>query len=367
MGIYKRGSVWWMRVSCQGNQIRRSTETTDRKLAQRIHDKVVGAIAEEKWFARLPGEDYTLGDMMKKYLSEYSLVMKAPRTYERDRSLAGHLLESFKDRPLLEISAREISEYKLKRRTAGAAPRTIQYELGLMSHAYKIAIKDWEWVTENPVSKVSRDPVRNKIERWLSDEEEKQLLLASPAWLREIVIFAIHTGFRMSEILDLKWHQVDLERRVVTISEQKNGRVDTLPLDKTIVVLLQCKKGKASGQLVFSTKKGTRILNRNLFRAFRNACMRARIERFRFHDLRHTFATRLVQSGVDLYKVQKLGRWRTLSMVDRYAHHWPESLRSGIEVMDRLKDHALERKPSTNLAQSEKKRGHAPYLRLVTP
>lgn len=87
--------------------------------------------------------------------------------------------------------------------------------------------------------------------------------------------------------------------------------------------------------------------SRNLLRAFYSAMKKARIEKFRFHDLRHTFATRLVQAGVDLYAVQKLGRWKTVSMVMRYAHHYPESLRPGIEVLDRVRQAR-----STILAQS---------------
>ena len=79
-------------------------------------------------------------------------------------------------------------------------------------------------------------------------------------------------------------------------------------------------------------------------RAFTLACVRAKVERFRFHDLRHTFATRLVRAGVDLYAVQKLGRWKTISMVMRYAHHYSESLRPGVEALGRVRS-------STELAQ----------------
>ena len=76
---------------------------------------------------------------------------------------------------------------------------------------------------------------------------------------------------------------------------------------------------------------------RNLLRAFYPAMRKAGIERFRFHDLRHIFATRLIQAGVDFYTVQKLGRWKTISMVMCYAHHQPESLRGGAEVLGRLR------------------------------
>jgi len=364
MGLYKRGTVWWMSFSHNGEQVRRSTETEDRKLAIRIFDKLKGDIAEGKWFEMLPGENYTFGDLMKKYLEEYSSVNKAKTSYTRDKSLAAHLLTSFKDEYLLDITPAMISDYKVQRRRDGAAPRTINYELTLMSHAYNIAIGEWEWLKNNPVKKVKKDRVDNLIERWLTHEEEERLLNVSAKWLQEIIVFAIHTGLRQSEILDLKWHQLDLTRRTMLIYEQKNRGVDTLPLNETALGVLEERHQHRLSQCdnVFYSITHTRIGNRNLFRAFKIATKRAKVPNFRFHDLRHTFATRLVQAGVGIYELQRLGRWKSASMVMRYAHHNPESLRSSIEVMDRF-----EAMPITNLSHPQKNRGHKPRLRLVTP
>ncbi len=143
--------------------------------------------------------------------------------------------------------------------------------------------------------------------------------------------------------------------------EQKNRGVDTLPVDETVVKILTRRKSPAceGTSYVFPNGNDNRLDNRNLLRAFYSAMAKAEIQNFRFHDLRHTFATRLVQSGVDLYTVQKLGRWKDAAMVMRYAHHNPESLRRGIQVMDGLRPEVI-----TNLSQ---KRGHKPKLRLVTP
>ena len=352
MGLFKRGSVWWMSFIYQGKQHRKSTETEDPKLAKRIFDKVKGEIAEGKWFERLPGENNTFEELMEKYMVEHSARNKAPRTHERDKSLKKHLVDFFGNWPLAEITPRLIAEYKSKRREEGAAPQTINNETSLMSHAFNLAINHWEWVKENPVKKVAKEKVNNLIERWLTLEEEQKLLASSPRWLKEIIIFAINTGLRLSEILDLKWPRVDLSRRTITIlEEQKNKGRDTLPLSEgALTVLKERARVRLGGsKLVFSTSNSTRIGSRNLERAFYSALKKSGIETLRFHDLRHTFATRLVQAGVDLYTVQKLGRWKTISMVMRYAHHYPESLRSGVEVLDKLK------KVSTILAQSNDK------------
>jgi integrase len=206
--------------------------------------------------------------------------------------------------------------------------------------------------------------VNNSIERWLALDEEKRLLGVSAKWLQEIIIFAIHTGMRQSEILNLKWSDVDMERRTLTISEQKNGGVDTLPLNETVMGVLGERQRQRLSQCdyVFPSNVQTRMNNRNLIRAFEIATERAGVLKFRFHDLRHTFATRLVQAGVGIYDVQRLGRWKSASMVMRYAHHNSESLRPSIEVMD-----GFNRGVVTNLSQPYKNRGYKPLLRLVSP
>lgn len=364
MGLYKRDTVWWMSFTHNGKQIRRSTETEDKKLAIRIFDKLKGDIAEGKWFEKLPGEDYTFAELMDKYLEEYSSVNKAKSSYIRDISMNKHLQKQFGKLYLPEITPRMISEYKIKRRQEGASPRTVNYELTVMSHAFNLASKEWEIINDNPVRKVAKEKVRNLTERWLSDEEEKKLLSASSDWLRPIIIFAINTGFRESEILDLKWKQIDFSRMEITISEQKNKQTDTLPLNNEAVRVLKEKWGvrQKGVEYVFPSQNKTRIMKRNLFRAFKSAKEKAGIENFRFHDLRHTFATRLVQSGVDIYAVQKLGRWKTMSMVARYGHFNTESLRSSIKVLDKRKEGII-----TILSQYQKNKGSKPLLRLVTP
>jgi len=349
MALFKRGQVWWMRFTYNEQQIRRSTEVTDKRLAERIYHKVMAQVAEGKWFERLPGEEKTFREMMEKYMREHSKKNKSFKSHIRDKSLSDHLTQFFGDLTVSKISPKLVNEYKTKRRRDGAAPATVNKELHLVGHAYNLAIKEWEWVRENPVGKVSKEKVNNFIERWLTIEEEVRLLALSPEWLRDIIVFAINTGLRQGEILNLKWPQVDLFRKTVTILEQKNNDRDTLPLNERTLEVLKsrAKVRHIVSNLVFYNSNGNRIEARNLMRAFYAATKKAKLEGLRFHDLRHTFATRLVQAGVDIYAVQKLGRWKTISMVMRYAHHYPESLRPGILALDKAPD-----KFSTILAQS---------------
>jgi integrase len=338
-----------MRLSDQGRQIRRSTDVTDKKLAEKIYHKVMVQLAEGQWFPPDAGAEKTVRDLLERYLREHSAPNKAPTTHRCDQSRAQRLIRTFGDLTLKEIRPSLLAAYKATRRAEGAAAKTINHDLTLLGHAFQFAVKEWEWVAENPVQKVSKEKVRNLIERWLTAEEERRLLAASPGWLQEIILFAINTGFRQSEILNLQWGQVDLFRRTITLLEQKNGGRDTLPVNATTLDVLKARANVRSRttDYVFYNGAGNRRDARDLLRAFYPAMKQADVRRFRFHDLRHTFATRLVQAGADIYTVQKLGRWKTISMVQRYAHHHSESLRAGIEILDRVPAGI-----STKLAQS---------------
>lgn len=352
MGLYKRGPVWWMSFTYKGKQLRRSTEIADKKLAEKIYCKVITDIAEGKWFEVSPCNDSTFKEMMNKYLDEYS-PKKAYKTYMRDKSLAFHLNEHFGCLKLTEITPKDIYAYKVKRKREGAAPKTINNELALMGHAYNLAMKEWEWIDSNPVAKVSKEKVNNEIIRWLTLDEERRLLEASPCWLREIILFALNTGLRQGEIIGLTWDRVDLLSKTFTILEQKNKGKDTLPLnEKAMEILIVRNKSRSiKSNFVFYNKHGNKIVSSNLGRSFRSVVKKAGIEKFRFHDLRHTFATRLIQNGIDIYTVQRLGRWKSMQVVMRYAHHHAESLRSGVEVLDKMQNKFI-----TILSQSHEER-----------
>jgi integrase len=141
---------------------------------------------------------------------------------------------------------------------------------------------------------------------------------------------------------------VDLTRRTLTILEQKNGERDTLLVNDTAMAVLQVRAAVRTNHAAFVFINGADHPRnaRNLLRAFYSAMRKAGITRFRFHDLRHSFATQLIQAGIVVPTVQKLVRRKTISMVLRYAHHQPESLRRGAEALDRLRQES-----STILAQ----------------
>ncbi len=363
MGIYKpKGcKVWWISFTHKSRQVRRSTETSDKRLAEKVHAKIQTQIVEGKWFEKPKGEDKTLSELFERYISEYTVHNKAKRTIRLEKGWARNMLDFFGDVPLAEITPSRISSYKVHLRVKELAPASINSQRGFLSHAFKKAVMEWEWISENPVEKVSRERVRNARDRWLTLGEEQGLIEASLIhvtgkgntlepryWLREIVVFALNTGMRQDEILSLKWPDVDLFRKTATVVRSKNGEKRTVPLNLRVFELLKAKAkaSDATSGYVFASEAGTKILARNLHRGFRGAVKRAGVTDFRFHDLRHTFATRLAQAGIDLYKVARLLGHKDIKMTQRYAHHYPESLRDGVEVLDRI---------STISAQSKEK------------
>jgi integrase len=199
------------------------------------------------------------------------------------------------------------------------------------------------------VQNVSFEPVKNDIDRWLTPAEETQLMAAAFPWLQEIMVVALHTGMRQGEILALQWQDIDFERGTLMVMHSKNGTRRTLPLTSTVFELLVTRQARVGIKVgfVFTIENGTRVKPRYLVRAFQKAVRRSGIAHVRFHDLRHTFATRLVQRGVDLYRVQRLLGHKTSIMTQRYAHHSPESLREGVRVLEDTEPVRV----STNLAQ----------------
>jgi integrase len=219
------------------------------------------------------------------------------------------------------------------------APQTVLHEMNCLSHAFNLAMKEWGWVIHNPCMNVKKPKVNNQILRWLSQDEEEALLPASQSYLHgqlpEIITVALHTGMRQGEILTLRWKNIDLFRKTITVMQGKTNEPKTIPMSETLFTLLTSKSKivNMSGY-VFHTGNGTRISGPNLQREFWKVLEKAKIESFRFHDLRHTFATRLIQNGVDLYSVSKLLGHRDVKMTQRYAHHHTESLRQCITVLD---------------------------------
>jgi integrase len=290
---------------------------------------------------RIKPATYLLSDVIADYLAS---VQGQKRSYKDDKRYGDAWSARFKGRTLDEITPSELEKIRVERlktppppadETAKAkkavSPATVNREFAFLKHVYNIAIRD-EKTLSNPVAKLKMLRESSGRVRYLSDEEETRLMNALPgAKDRDRVTVLIQTGFRRGEFLGLRWRDVDFKAGVLTIPKSKNGETRHVPMTTTVRgILNRLPRSLDTSALVFPNTERNRDLRwakRNLPAALRAA----KIADFRFHDLRHTFASRLAMEGVDLLTIKELGGWKSLTMVQRYAHLSPSHRRTAIE------------------------------------
>ncbi|MCP2041718.1 integrase [Neisseria sp. HSC-16F19] len=217
---------------------------------------------------------------------------------------------------LSEVDRHVIKAIQHAKQAEGVKPRTVNMVLQQTRVILRAALA-WEWLDKIPQIKLLQEPDRRI--RWLSEDEEQRLLQELPAHMQRIVVFALATGLRMSNILGLEWKQIDLNRRQAWIhaDQAKAGKSIGVPLNAdAMAVLAACLGEDKKHVFVFRGKPMLRV-NGN---AWRQALKRAGIEDFHFHDLRHTWATRHVMNGTPLHVLQELGGWNDITMLRKYAH-----------------------------------------------
>jgi len=325
MGLYKRkGSrFYWMTFRVNSRKVYESTKTTNKKLAERIYAKRLTEITEGKYFETAKIKSIKFEDMVTKYISEHS--------HSRDSRTAKILLRFFAGFTISQITTKVVSEYR-SMRLKEVKPATVYQELALLRRMFNVAIREWEWLRDNPVSRLSFSVGnKNARDRWLTPEEEERLIenATNPYWLRALLLMALHTGMRRGEILNLRWSNINFLKRTIIVVKSKNDEKRTIPMSNTLYNLLNSIDVRDISGRVFP------ISGSSLRQAFDKLVFKTSLEDFRFHDLRHTFATRLIQAGINIYVIKELLGHKTITMTMRYAHHYPESLRHGVEVMDK--------------------------------
>ncbi|HEX8713852.1 MAG TPA: site-specific integrase, partial [Terracidiphilus sp.] len=211
------------------------------------------------------------------------------------------------------------------------ANSTINRAMEIVRRILNLAVEEWIWLVKAPKVRMLPEPKRRI--RFLTHAEADRLLEALPEHLRPVVQFALATGCRMSEILHLEWQRVDLERRVAWLDPgtTKNGEGRGLPLNNDAVLALRSIQGKhPEWCFTYEGKMMQRIGS-----AWDRSLRRAGIENFRFHDLRHTWASWHVMSGTSLQELMELGGWKSYEMVLRYAHLAPEHLAGAAQRIER--------------------------------
>ncbi len=327
MAIYQRRKIWWIDYYYKGRRFRErvseSKTEAENALKARQADILRGRFEFKKdkhewWF-----DEYAI-----EYIDHLKEVRQ--KWWTKEISRMKMLVKSFGRKLMTEVSAHDIEKYKAQRRktVSGAG---VNRELDLLKAMYNKAIL-WGFVRmENPVSKVSSYPEFQR-ENILSDREAERLIAASNDALRPVVVIALNTGMRKSEILELTWKDVDFKRRFIRVVRPKNNRQRKIPMNSTVREELKKLCGNGT-EYVFTQLRSTAKLQ-CIVTAFKTACRNAGIKGLWFHDLRHTFATNLVMNGVDLVTVKEILGHSDISMTVRYSHPSDKRKMDAVEGLD---------------------------------
>ena len=312
MSIYKRKDTWWIQViTPDGERVQRSAGTQIKQEAQELHDK----IKAEGWRVKNLGSKtrHTWQEGVVRWISEHS----HKKSIYDDKLIFRWLNTHLNDKHIDEISKKMIEEIRFSKLNSGVKNATVNRMLALLRAVLRSARDDWEWLDQIPSIKIL--PETNRRLTWLTHEQADRLLSELPEHLNAMARFSLATGLRASNVTGLKWSQVDMARRCawVNADEAKSNKSIGCPLNTDALTVIQEQIGKHS-QHVF-TYKGAPVNCANTA-AWQKALLRAGISDFRWHDLRHTWASWHVQNGTPLHVLKELGGWADLKMVLRYAH-----------------------------------------------
>ena len=313
--------VYRVRVRRKGHpqQVASFTKLSDaKKWAQMME----GAIIEGRHFPTTEAKRHTVSDLLERYRNDVLPHKRASTVYNQIYHLRwweaqlGHYA-------LSEITPALIVEYrdKLARTRENS---TVRRYLAVLSHAFSIAVQEWEWLNENPIHKISKPKEPRGRVRFLSEDERQRLLAACRQsrnkYVHIVVVLALSTGGRRGELLNLRWSDINFKRGMLTFRETKNGETRSVPLTGYALDILtqHAQMRHLDTTLVFPNATGKRPLG--IRDAFEGAVKRAGVVNFHCHDTRHTFASYLAMNGASLMEIAEVLGHKTLAMVKRYAH-----------------------------------------------
>jgi integrase len=318
-GLYRRrdSRYWWIKVVLSnGRSLCQSARTEDRKEAEGLLAKLRAEAFSEAAFGVKPKR--TWQEAVVRFLE-----VKASLRSIRDVRRICRILHPFLgERFLTEINGDVVWTICHRLLEREIKPATVNRYLATIRGILRMARDEWQWIDNFP--KIRLLPGEVERDRWLTRDEADRLIAACAPHMAAIARFALATGCRASEITGLEWGRVDLERKTAWLDRTKNGTPRGVPLNKDAVAVLEAVKGKHPGYCF--TYRGEPIRWGVCNTAWLEAVKRAELADFRFHDLRHTWASWHRQAGTSTDELKDLGGWKSRVMVDRYAKFGTEHL-----------------------------------------
>jgi len=353
-GIFERpksSGVWWARYCDQYGRLHRE-RVGAKGLAQQVYQRRKTEIRQGKFFPEQIGKQrVTLYDELAKDFMAYATMHK--RSHANDGQRMRRLLGAFGGTPAKALTGAAIEQFKADL-SATVAPATVNRHLALLRSVYYLGIRNRK-VEHNPMRGVKLFRENNARVRYVTEEEEFRLLQTLPERYRPLVDIGLLTGLRASNLIGLRWRDVDLEAGVYTIPESKSGETLRFPMHPRVKAILEGLP--RNGVYVFAEGDGEPPWD--FTHTFTAAVKRAGIVDLHLHDLRHTFASRLAMAGVDLLTIKELGGWKTLAMVLRYAHLSPDHKRAALgRLISYRTDTATDTRQETGIGADQAENGN---------
>ena len=331
-GLFKRrGSPnWWIRYADRTGRIRReSTGTPVKKLAREILAKRKVEVAENRNLDVRKLPKTTFFQLCTHYWKTEGRLLRTKGL----ESAIGLWKRELGNPPVIEMRQQRIQRFLVKHmEDNNLSPATHNRHLAMLASMFNKGIQ-WGLVAENPARGIKPLRENGARLRFLDQDEIRRLLAAASDRFRPILTMALHTGMRRGEIMKLEWSEVDLRNRILRVRESKSGKQRTIPIDDTLHSTLRSMTSRFKKGLVFPSPVTGNPWT-DFKRQFRNATKKAHIDDFRFHDLRHTFASHLVMAGVDIRTVQELMGHATVVMTMKYSHLAPIHRQRAIQILD---------------------------------
>ena len=349
-----KSGYWEARFSLPGGgRFERSTGTANKKAAQQLHDKW----KHEAWQQRKLGQkvDRLWEELAKVWLDDAEANEKASlrddvaKVAWFTQYLAGKRLSEIDEDVVRDLVKRKRLEKN--RHGKSVSNSTLNRYLALIRAMLRKAWLELKWMEQPPpVIKLFKEP--KGVVRWLEPHQAVRLLGELPQHQRDMMLFALSVGLRQSNIKRLRWAQIDMSARTMQVeaSETKGNEHIGIPLNSVAMEVLARCAGKHD-EFVF-TFNGNPVTQVNT-RAWRNALKRAGIGNFRWHDLRHTWASWLRQRGVPKSDIKEMGKWKSDKMVERYAHLNVEHLRPHSDVLGSMLTGLFPQQVGANLGEAE--------------
>lgn len=323
-------TTYRVRVRRKGvpGQTRSFARLTD---AKRWATQTEGAVLEGRHFPSSQAKRYNLARAIQRYRDE--ILCDKPKNARNTESHLDWWTKQIGTYSLADVTPQVVircrdelraGTYKHGKQTKKRSGATVIRYMAALSHVFTVAMKEWQWIDDNPFRKVSKPKAAPGRMRYLSDDERSSLIAAckvsKSSALLDIVVLALSTGMRLSEICTLRWSDIHLDRGWLTLELTKNGDRRGLPIAGYALELLTKRHTERPDGVehVFPGQKEGHPIE--IKKAWKTAIRKAELENFRFHDLRHSAASYLAMNGASPVEIAAVLGHRTLQMVKRYAH-----------------------------------------------